>query len=53
MLRLAMALLCLWTAAPTVPLVMAQLLKMRTVGVTASKSMVIITLKLQLRKALL
>ena len=53
MLRLAMALLCLWAAAPTVLLAKAQLLKMRTVGVTVSKSRVIITLKLQLRKTLL
>ena len=37
--RLAMALLCLWAAAPTVLLAKAQLLKMRTVGVTrASES---------------
>jgi hypothetical protein len=52
MLGLAMAPLCLRTAAPTVLLAKAQLLKMRTVGVTVSKSRVIITLKLQLKKAL-
>ena len=48
-----MAPLRLQVAAPNVLLAKAQLLKMRTVGVTVSKSRVIITLKLQLKKALL
>ena len=55
MLGLTMAPLCLRTAAPTVPLVMAQLLKIRTVGVAASALEAMLklpALRLQLRKAL-